>query len=751
MGKKPQYATTQDLDDAQAALEKKAQDAKTSGEKAAADVRAEMRKEFEKHSGIVTDNAKATKQVLERVEQDGKQFSVSQVEAAKQQVLDELPPLEERMQLSVKKVEDRITNLDEELKQMVGEELGELAQGIDDQMGKMREELMADAEKWAREAAEALVNQRKELDGMFEKLRLEFAKKSEEDKIVSAEARNKLVEEQNGARTEMQERNERSQTELWLKLERLDDLIKECREGASGEAKSLDAKTASSLKDFRTKAESRLDALDTQAEKLHDAVAEVENISTRRVDWVIKNVSKRLRPPSASKACLHTSWFSPKFDVAGAHGVQLELQLFKPSDPPVEGEAAGDCAAYLWACKGMNLVFKLYIGSRSQQLEKVFNGRVPYGTKRLCFLKDQINREEDSVRISVEILEAVREIEHPIKPPALLDEAGEELKVDERSRPLEGKVVFRRHLNHRLVDQVRGMVDTMRSQMVRRVEWRLESASMLRKCFPPGEAMCSVAFSAAGVDNLQLMFYPCGYAGVTDGFCSLFLFAPAGATLKYTLFAGTHRRDATHFFEDQGAFGRSNYCRFDSIIEEDTDSIFLALDIEEAHQDIVSKVSHPLVQAGDRRSQAQIDASVPKAVESVVKMHRAPNKPPGAALEEKRVLPSLWTAKSLGEQKEPVMKDMADLTQKGQSLNFSSGKRPQQPQSPTAVASPLAMSRSSPNLTKEFSNNQTTPLPAMSKTTGSDFTASVGSKKVRASSNTRQGGANTMQVLQPGV
>ena len=25
-------------------------------------------------------------------------------------------------------------------------------------------------------------------------------------------------------------------------------------------------------------------------------------------------------------ASLHTSWFSPKFDAAGAHGLQLELQ-----------------------------------------------------------------------------------------------------------------------------------------------------------------------------------------------------------------------------------------------------------------------------------------------------------------------------------------------------------------------------------------------------------------------------------------
>lgn len=63
-------------------------------------------------------------------------------------------------------------------------------------------------------------------------------------------------------------------------------------------------------------------------------------------------------------------------------------------DPPVDGQEVGDCAVYLWATKGSRMVFKLGIGSKWQLLEKRFNGRVPYGTTRLCFFVDQINREE---------------------------------------------------------------------------------------------------------------------------------------------------------------------------------------------------------------------------------------------------------------------------------------------------------------------------------------------------------------------
>ena len=39
----------------------------------------------------------------------------------------------------------------------------------------------------------------------------------------------------------------------------------------------------------------------------------------------------------------------------------------------------GDCAVYLWATKGSNLVYKLGLGTKWQLLEKRFNGRVPYG------------------------------------------------------------------------------------------------------------------------------------------------------------------------------------------------------------------------------------------------------------------------------------------------------------------------------------------------------------------------------------
>jgi hypothetical protein len=284
---------------------------------------------------------------------------------------------------------------------------------------------------------------------------------------------------------------------------------------------------------------------------------------------------------------------------------------------------------------------------------------VPYGTKRFCFIKDQINREDDTLRISVEILEAVREIEHLIKPPVILDDPDappkslEEIAVEEqiKEKSLESSMFFQRAINNRLYDQVKQQVHVLQSRMVRKIEWRIENASLLRRCFPANECICSASFSAAGIEGMQFIFYPSGYKGATEGYCSLFLFGPAGATLKCNLAAGQQKREASHTFEEPGAFGRTNFCRFESCVDEADDSIMVMLDIDDAQQDIVAFVKHPVVQPGDRRTLQQLEGSSDKAIDSIVKLTK---KPGGRAqgkdkdLVELKVLPSLWTAKQLG-------------------------------------------------------------------------------------------------------
>mmetsp|Transcript_10571 Transcript_10571/g.20384 ORF Transcript_10571/g.20384 Transcript_10571/m.20384 type:complete len:756 (-) Transcript_10571:31-2298(-) len=622
-------------------------------EPAVQDASKQLRGELQQVAENVTRNAQTTQQAIERVTKDSKTYSDTCVEALTQRIAPLLKANEEKINKTNQALEGQIRKVDNDVRVALAEELGALCEQFDKQLTELRESLEAQSERWAKEAAQEVVKQRKESDEAVECARSE-AKQANESTALSASK--EVVASESRIKQQLvanEERSDRATGELQLQIDRLSDELKELQASAEERAEIVTRGALGEVHRLREDAEARFNSLSEQTTRMQDAVSQVENFSTRRVDWVINKVSQRLRPSTpGSKTSLHTSWFSPKFNAAGAHGLQLEIQLFRPADPPFEEEAAGDCAAFLWACKGTSLVYKLYIGKKVAVMEKVFNGRVPYGTNRLCFLKDQINREDDTLLVSVEILESVREIESPVEPPPLPDDPDE---AEVAVRPLEGAVVYHRHVNNRVYDQVKREVEIMRSRMVRRIEWRVEQAGLLRRCFPLGESLCSAPFSAAGIENMQLIFYPSGYGNCTEGFCSLFLFGPAGTTLRATLWAGSQRRDVSHYFEEPGAFGRTNFCRFDSAIDVEEDTVRIALEVEEAHQDVQATVAHPVVQPGDRRTQAQIGGDLPNKVESVVKLKRVPGKA-AQGMSDQRVLPSLWQAKSLSS--DPIPKGM---------------------------------------------------------------------------------------------
>eukprot|EP00929_Paragymnodinium_shiwhaense_P109196 TRINITY_DN7555_c1_g1_i1.p1 TRINITY_DN7555_c1_g1~~TRINITY_DN7555_c1_g1_i1.p1 ORF type:complete len:775 (+),score=217.28 TRINITY_DN7555_c1_g1_i1:162-2486(+) len=538
-------------------------------------------------------------------------------------------------------LENQIKAVDGALRHELAETVKELCKNFEDELNSLKAELQDGIVKASQEAADNLAKQRTELDAENKKLDkmtkklVNLTKEGYEKEVARLEA--DYVEKDKA----QDEYNQRVQNDIFLKLDAQEELITVLTKTTEKKLQATVDKIQEMIDELIRDHGGRLNWLEGEADKIRDAVSEVESYAVRRVDWVIKDASDVIRPQDASKACLHRSWFSPKFNLAGCHGLQLELQYFRPSDPPAPGEADGDAAVYLWAAKATNISYRIYIGGKYVTMDKIFNGRVPYGTKRFCWLSDQINRKDNTLSVSVEILESHRKVEHVI---AMPPEPTEPLPpgASPPEKPLEGIVHFHRHVNNRLLDQVKNQVELMRSRLIRKVEWRVEHANKLRSCFGPGEAICSSQFNAAGIEGLQLMFYPSGYKGCTDGFCSLYLYGPAGCTLRCFLCLGVQKREAHHAFEEPGAFGRTNFCRFESVIEEDN-SVIVCLEIEEAHQDLVAKVAHPLVVPGDRRSQNDIDGGVSGPITSIVKLQGNQSKQ-AKGLEETRVLPSLWTA-----------------------------------------------------------------------------------------------------------
>jgi len=230
-----------------------------------------------------------------------------------------------------------------------------------------------------------------------------------------------------------------------------------------------------------------------------------------------------------------------------------------------------------------------------------------------------------------------------------------------------GEIATVRYLNHRTLDLVQNQVDMMRSGMVRRIEWRVEQASALRRYFPEGECLSSTPFEAAGVDNLQMIFYPSGYTGAKEGFCSFFLHCPAGCFMRCWLSIGKQRREVRVTFDKPGYYGRSNFCRYDFGVNSADDSILLSLEIDEAQAEFAEPLSHSItVHSSDHQvgplafheesmiepSQQTTTDSVDiveasslshqEKVESKIKLRRNPGR---CALDSVRTLPSIWTSK----------------------------------------------------------------------------------------------------------
>jgi hypothetical protein len=371
------------------------------------------------------------------------------------------------------------------------------------------------------------------------------------------------------------------------------------------------------------------------------AVVQVANIPTRSVEWVIQEASSRLlragdQQPSHTGECV--SLTSQRFEAGGAKGLRLELIRYAESS--IDGSDIKDCSLRLFAERGLRLIFRLYIGDACFSGEHTFDGQQPFQTTRLCLLSEQI-QQDDTVRVCLEVLEAVFSLEAT----SSFASIGVSSLYDDDDQTND-TCIFNRHVNHRMLDLVQAQVDVMNSRMTRRVEWRIEQASRLPKCFMEGEPMCSTSFQAAGLEGLQLVFYPSGYEGAKSGYCSCFLFCPGSSSLRCWLSIGNQRREAKLAFANDGFYGRTNFCRLDQCMDATSDEVVIVLEIDEAQQDVTKPLIHQTStsQMASPRPEISVMPTSETNVDSVMRIQKASGR-----LEHVRQLPSIWTSKVAGD------------------------------------------------------------------------------------------------------
>jgi len=416
---------------------------------------------------------------------------------------------------------------------------------------------------------------------------------------------------------ETNSKNQQVMSEISKHLERHDVQLVQVARRLEDQLNKEQVRAEGELAAFRNDAERRVDKLEMDSGTLQENMIEALNQSTNKIDWMLPSAVQRLRS-STTRNC-----FSPKFGAGGEKGLQLELkQLDLQSETLREmaiddGYESGDCVINVWANKGVKLIFRLHLGGVSTlPIEHEFNGWEPYRSKRIWFLDDQIKQEDGSLQLAIEVLESSRSLAGASSRPSSASAAAAASALGEGMHQ-DGTLVLNRVVNNRMKEVLHSSLNFMRSHMLRRVEWKIQHASSMRACYTEGKCICSEPFVAAGIDGVQLVFYPSGYTGVRSGYCSLFLTRPqneltgaaaiigASNHLNAFLRIGKQRWEALPAAELSQFCGRLNFCRFDNCLDSADDTLTLVLEVQEAPQDVL-KVG------------AQQDA------------WRNPNRPPGA-------------------------------------------------------------------------------------------------------------------------
>eukprot|EP00439_Symbiodinium_sp_Y106_P083014 s133_g22.t2 len=101
---------------------------------------------------------------------------------------------------------------------------------------------------------------------------------------------------------------------------------------------------------------------------------------------------------------------------------------------------------------------------------------------------------------------------------------------------------------------------------VRRVEWKLQKCSETIRKMSNNQCIWSSSFSAMGVPDMQLEFFPQGRETSQKGFCALFLWCPGHLKLKYRLEVGSHASIDEDVFTSRIGHGHSNFCFLEALV-----------------------------------------------------------------------------------------------------------------------------------------------------------------------------------------
>jgi len=252
----------------------------------------------------------------------------------------------------------------------------------------------------------------------------------------------------------------------------------------------------------------------------------IELLSDRRVEWVIHGIGEKLLAyPKGMRM------FSPEFAAFGIDKLGLVLYPNGNSNAKL-----GFCSLGLKAPHGAHLRYKLYVAQTEKYTELRQNVTESWGFVDMCRVEDECDRETDTLRVGVEIIDDI--------------DANEELVEVSPTK----------------------------------IEWVLRNMESKLKYYRKDIALYSAEFSAAGVDKLRLKLYPSGKKEADDGWCSLYLEAPKGSELRCRLSVGSKSMsfDRLEKFGEDSIWGFLILCKLEEeLVQRETQEVRVALEVLE--------------------------------------------------------------------------------------------------------------------------------------------------------------------------
>jgi hypothetical protein len=268
----------------------------------------------------------------------------------------------------------------------------------------------------------------------------------------------------------------------------------------------------------------------------------------RRIEWTIDKYSTK-----EAELIKGQSLWSPHFRAVGLESLQFEF--FPKGHKKTTFD--GFCSLFLWAPGGTTIKYQLWVGSflRAPEIDE-YKTRVGHGHSNFCPIAPEVNKEKDSLTVGVDILE-VSSVEN---------------------------------ITGRGLTLVRTSLDAMmqresavvQNAKVKKVVWKINNISERLQQFPKGTSMWSQLFTAQGIREILLEFYPNGSAHTTkDGFCAFYIRCSMKVSIYVTLIVGkVTKGPISTTFTDATGKGLPDFCLVQDEINRADDTLEVGIELE---------------------------------------------------------------------------------------------------------------------------------------------------------------------------